>query len=58
MGNFNGNMTGSFGMTVNSATPGNSLKLTGTANGNTITGNWTLFGAGCTGTGTFTMTRM
>lgn len=59
-GNFNGQVKGSFGFTVNSGTPsGNTLTLSGTANGNTITGTWTLTGGtGCTGNGTFTMTRM
>lgn len=60
-GNFNGNVNGQFGMTVQSGTPaGNTLALTGTvSNGNTITGNWTLTGSsGCTGNGTFTMTKM
>jgi hypothetical protein len=33
--------------------------LTGSAAGNTISGNWTLTGSsGCTGSGTFSMTRM
>lgn len=60
-GNFNGNVNGQFGMTVQSGTPaGNTLALTGTvSNGNSITGNWTLTGSsGCTGNGTFTMTKM
>lgn len=60
-GNFNGQVNGRFGMTVQSASPsGNSLKLNGTvANGNTITGTWTLTGSsGCTGSGTFTMTKV
>jgi len=58
-GDFNGNVTGSFGFTVQSGTPaGNTLTLTGTATGNTISGTWTLSGSGCTGTGTFTMTKM
>lgn len=59
-GNFNGQVNGTFGMTVKSGSPsGNTLALTGTAAGNTITGNWTLTGtSGCTGTGTFTMTKM
>jgi len=59
-GNFNGNVTGKFGMTVQSGTPsGNLLTLTGNVNGNTITGNWTLTGTStCSGSGTFTMTRM
>lgn len=59
-GNFNGNVKGTLGMTVQSGSPaGNTLTLAGTANGNTISGNWTLTGSGgCTGNGTFTMTRM
>lgn len=59
-GNFNGQVNGSFGLTVASGTPaGNTLALTGTATGNTISGNWTLTGSsGCTGNGTFTMTKM
>jgi len=59
-GNFSGNVNGQFGMTVQSQSPtGNTLALTGTVNGNTISGNWTLTGSsGCTGNGTFTMTKM
>ena len=60
-GDFNGNVNGQFGMTVQSQNPsGNTLALTGTvSNGNTISGNWTLTGSsGCTGNGTFTMTKM
>ena len=59
-GNFNGNVNGKFGMNVQSESPsGNTLALTGTVNGNTITGNWTLTGSSsCTGSGTFTMTKM
>lgn len=59
-GNFMGNVTGSFGLTVASGNPsGNMLKLSGTATGNTITGTWTLTGGtGCTGSGAFTMTKM
>jgi hypothetical protein len=59
-GNFNGQVNGSFGMTVQSGSPSaNTLKLNGTvANGNTITGTWTLTGSsGCTGSGAFTMTK-
>ena len=59
-GNFNGQVNGSFGMTVQSGSPsGNTLKLNGTvANGNTITGTWTLTGSsGCTGSGSFSMTK-
>ncbi len=59
-GNFNGNVNGKFGMTVQSGSPsGNTLTLSGTANGNTISGTWTLTGSsGCTGNGTFTMTKV
>lgn len=59
-GNFNGNVTGTFGLSVMSGSPsGNTLTLTGAVNGNTITGTWTLSGGmGCTGNGSFTMTRM
>jgi hypothetical protein len=59
-GNFNGNVNGSFGMNVLSGDPsGNTLALNGTANGNTISGTWTLTGSGgCTGNGSFTMTKM
>lgn len=59
-GDFNGNVNGKFGFTVQSGDPtGNTLALSGTANGNTIAGTWTLTGSGgCTGNGTFTMTKM
>ncbi len=60
-GNFNGSVTGGFQMTVQSGTPsGNTLTLQGTVNNNAVTGMWTLTGvtSGCTGSGTFTMTRM
>lgn len=59
-GNFNGNVNGTFGMSVQSGNPsGNTLALTGTANGNTVSGTWNLTGSGgCTGNGTFTMTKM
>jgi len=59
-GNFNGQVHGTFGLVVKSGTPsGNMLTLSGTASGNTISGTWTLAGGtGCTGNGTFTMTRM
>jgi hypothetical protein len=59
-GNFNGNVTGTFGLTVKSGSPaGDTLTLNGQANGNTISGTWTLGGQypGCSGNGTFTMTR-
>ena len=59
-GDFNGNVTGKYGMTVQSGTPtGKTLVLSGNVNGNTITGSWTLTGSsGCTGSGTFTMTKV
>lgn len=59
-GNFNGMVNGKFGFTVQSGSPaGNTLALTGTASGNTISGTWTLTGSsGCTGNGTFTMTKV
>ena len=59
-GNFNGKVTGKFGMIVTSTgtASGNILTLTGNANGSTITGTWTLTGSsGCTGNGTFTMSK-
>lgn len=58
-GDFNGNVSGAFGFAVQSGSPaGNTLTLSGTANGNTITGTWTLTGSsGCTGSGNFTMTK-
>ena len=60
-GNFNGNMTGSFQLTVQSGNPsGNMLMLQGNVKNNVITGTWTLTGvtSGCTGSGSFTMTKM
>ena len=59
-GNFNGQLNGKFGMIVQSGTPtGNTLTLTGSAAGSTISGNWMLTGSsGCTGSGTFSMTKM
>ncbi len=58
-GDFNGNVKGSFGFNVQSANPaGATLTLTGTDNGNTISGNWSLTGSGCNGTGTFVMTKV
>ena len=59
-GDFNGNVAGKFGMNVQSGSPGgNNLTLSGTAAGSTITGTWSLTGSsGCTGNGTFTMSRM
>jgi hypothetical protein len=59
-GDFNGNVSGQFGMSVLSGSPGgNTLTLTGTVRGGTISGTWVLAGGGgCSGSGTFTMTRM
>ena len=59
-GDFNGNVTGAFGMTIQSGTPsGNTLTLQGTVKNNAISGTWTLTGvtSGCTGAGTFTITK-
>lgn len=59
MGNFNGNITGTFEMTITTMFPGatnNVLTLQGTVNGDTISGTWTLTGlTGCSGNGKFTM---
>ena len=59
-GNFNGDVSGAFQLTITSGTPsGNTLALQGTVQNNTITGKWNLTGTGgCTGNGVFTMTRM
>jgi hypothetical protein len=60
-GNLNGGVSGAFQLTITSGTPaGNTLVMTGTVNDNTISGNWTLSGitSGCSGTGTFTFTKM
>ena len=59
-GDFNGNVTGQFGMTISTMFPSNNnvLTLQGAVSGNTITGTWTLTGVpGCTGNGTFSMTH-
>ena len=58
-GNFNGNVSGTFGMTVStSETTPNVLKLQGTVTGNVIAGTWTLSGSsGCSGNGAFTMNK-
>jgi hypothetical protein len=53
-GNFNGNVTGTFGMKISSTGTNNQLSLQGTVNGSTITGTWTLTGSGCSGNGSFT----
>ena len=61
-GNFNGNVTGAFGMSVSTMFPANQnvLTLQGNVNNNTVSGTWTLTGvqSGCTGSGTFTLTKM
>ena len=59
-GDFNGHVTGTLGMTITtqSLPTNNVLALQGAVSGNTITGSWTLTGAtGCSGNGTFTMTK-
>ncbi len=63
-GDFSGNASGGFGLTVQGpatgATGNNTLTLQGTLVNNTITGTWSLTGlqSGCSGSGNFTMTRM
>src|SRR3954452_13601551 len=62
-GNFNGQTSGSFQMTVQSDTStanSNLLTLQGTDHNNVISGTWTLTGvtSGCTGSGNFIMNRM
>ena len=58
-GDFHGKVTGQFDFKVVSGSPsGNTLTLTGTVNGNAITGTWSLTGGtGCQGAGNFTMTK-
>jgi hypothetical protein len=61
-GNFNGNITGTFGMKISTATSGamtqNVLTLQGTVSGNTISGTWNLTGeSGCSGNGIFTINK-
>ena len=59
-GDFNGNVTGMFGLTVQSGSPsGNTLALQGTVKNNVISGTWILAGgtSGCTGNGAFSLTR-
>ena len=59
-GNFNGNVTGSFGLNLMSGSPNNNtLTTNGTVNGNTISGTWTLTGTtNCATNGKFTMTKL
>jgi hypothetical protein len=61
-GNFNGNVSGSLTMTIQSgsgASGNNLLSLQGTVHNNTVSGTWTLTGtgAGCTGSGNFSMNK-
>ena len=60
-GNFSGNVSGAFQLTIKSGNPGgNTLTLQGTVENNTIIGTWTLVGisSGCSGSGNFVVTRM
>lgn len=58
-GDFHGTVNGKLDFTVRSGSPsGNTLAMSGTANGNTISGTWTLTGGGdCNGNGSFIMTK-
>ena len=60
-GNYNGNVAGSFGLTITtqfSSGTNNVLALNGAVKNNTITGTWTLTGStGCSGNGVFTATH-
>lgn len=58
-GNFNGKVTGTFGMTIQTTgAEKDTLTLQGTVNNGKITGTWSLTGtlAACTGNGNFVMT--
>lgn len=59
-GNFNGSVTGSFQLSINSGSPSNNtLALDGQVNGKTISGSWTVTGTtNCAANGTFTMTKV
>ena len=59
-GNFNGNVSGTFGMTITATNnPSDILTLQGTVNNGKITGTWTLTGSvSCSGNGNFTINRM
>src|ERR1700730_8226065 len=59
-GNFNGNVTGSFGLNLMSGSPNNNtLTMNGTVNGSSISGTWTLTGTtNCATNGKFTMTKI
>lgn len=59
-GNQNGVTSGGFQMNIQSSGGGsNSLTLQGTVSNNTISGTWALSGStsGCSGSGTFTMSK-
>jgi hypothetical protein len=58
-GDFNGNASGGFQLTVNSTTGGNQLKMNGMLKNSSLEGTWTLSGqtSGCAGSGTFIMNR-
>jgi hypothetical protein len=62
-GKSSGNVNVAFALNIQSGAPvagGNNLSMQGALNNNTITGTWVLTGvtSGCTGSGSFTMTRM
>jgi len=60
-GNFNGNVTGTFGMTVTSTTNSSTQLVLqgGVGPNNTVAGTWVLTGSSaCSGQGNFTFTRM
>lgn len=60
-GNFNGDVTGTFGMTITSQDTGGQNVLTlqgGVGPNNTIIGNWSVAGTtACVGQGTFTLNK-
>ena len=58
-GNTGGNVSGTLQLTIQASGSTDQLSLQGTLNNNTINGSWTLSGtgAGCTGSGTFVMTK-
>ncbi|HZZ16089.1 MAG TPA: hypothetical protein VFE08_09035 [Candidatus Sulfotelmatobacter sp.] len=60
-GNFNGNVTGTFGMTINSTNTNNATLVLqgGVGPNNTLTGTWVLTGStACSGQGNFTFNKM
>jgi hypothetical protein len=59
-GNFNGNVTGTFGMTINSTNSNNATLVLqgGVGPNNTLTGTWVLSGStACSGSGNFTFNK-